>query len=131
MSSDPDALVAAFKASGQFDKLRKELLASAQNSEECDDFKRRIGEIVKKRLQGNAIDPRPETLHKDLLQEVARFPVVERFALSTPMLSENSFKDNLRESLTRILNEEREKSSSAAATQPPHPDSAAPPPPPA
>ncbi|KAJ7067958.1 hypothetical protein C8F01DRAFT_1364386, partial [Mycena amicta] len=133
MISDPDQLVAAFKSSGEFDKLRRELLANAQSSDGYEVFKTRIGDIVRQRLHSGQVDSnmKPEILHKDLMQEINRFPIVDRFAseTSTGMLSD-TFKDNLQSSLERILREDRQKDSTALPTptsQPSVPDSGPPP----
>ncbi|KAF7301612.1 hypothetical protein MIND_00726700 [Mycena indigotica] len=112
--SDPDQLVAAFKNSGEFDKLRRELLANAQNSDGYEAFKARLADIVKQRLQSGQLDSN-DNLHKELIQEVNRFPVVDRFAseTTTGMLASNSFNDNLRSALERILREDQQKESVA------------------
>ncbi|KAJ6567212.1 hypothetical protein DFH09DRAFT_1156340, partial [Mycena vulgaris] len=68
-------ILSRFKKSGEFDKLRRELLAESQRSE--------------------------------LMQEVNRFPVVERFVSEVPMLKDNAFKDGIHSSLQRILREDR------------------------
>ncbi|KAJ6539004.1 hypothetical protein B0H19DRAFT_337166 [Mycena capillaripes] len=122
--SDPTQLVEAFKKSGEFDKLRRELLADCQRSVRfflaCflstetpsksgfDAFKARIEEIARDRLEsGQLAYTAPEMLHKELIQEVNRFPVVDRFASDAPMLSDSAFKDGIRASIQRILREDR------------------------
>ncbi|KAJ7781605.1 hypothetical protein B0H16DRAFT_1499038 [Mycena metata] len=145
--ADPGELVAAFKKSGEFDKLRRELLADSQRSvrlcfasfvlcllrlskSEFDGFKTRIEELARERMEsmdsGQLAYMAPETLHKvftsntdsmylwprqflhqELMQQVNRFPIVERFASEVPMLSEGAFKDGIRTSIQRILHDDR------------------------
>ncbi|KAJ7873329.1 hypothetical protein B0H14DRAFT_2174916, partial [Mycena olivaceomarginata] len=95
-----------FKKSGEFDKLRRELLANSQRSTGFDAFKTRIEEIARDRLQsGQMAYTAPELVHKELMQEINRFPVVDRFASDVPMLSDDVFKDGIRASIQRILRE--------------------------
>ncbi|KAJ7477079.1 hypothetical protein B0H11DRAFT_1695224, partial [Mycena galericulata] len=95
-----------FKNSGEFDKLRRELLADSQRSAGFDAFKTRIEEIARERINsGQLAYTAPDMVHKELMQEVNRFPVVERFASEVPMLSDGAFKDAIHNSLQRILRE--------------------------
>ncbi|KAF7353088.1 hypothetical protein MVEN_01276800 [Mycena venus] len=106
--SDPNDLVAEFKKSGEFDKLRRELLADCQRSSGFDAFKARIEEIARDRIEsGQTAYTAPELLHKELMQEINRFPVVDRFASDVPMLSDSVFKDGIHASFQRILREDR------------------------
>ncbi|KAJ7237218.1 hypothetical protein B0H12DRAFT_1238319 [Mycena haematopus] len=106
--SDPSELVAEFKKSGEFDKLRRELLANSKLSSGFEAFKTRIEEIARERLgSGQMAYTAPEHVHKELMQEINRFPIVERFASEAPMLSDSIFKDGIRTSLQRILREDR------------------------
>ncbi|KAJ6510179.1 hypothetical protein C8R47DRAFT_785514 [Mycena vitilis] len=105
---DPTQLVDAFKKSGEFDKLRRELLADCQRSSGFDAFKTRIEEIARARLEsGQMAYTVPEMLHKELVQEVNRYPIVDRFASEAPMLSDSAFTDGIRVSIQRILREDR------------------------
>ncbi|KAJ7667663.1 hypothetical protein DFH06DRAFT_224332 [Mycena polygramma] len=106
--ADPTQLVDAFKKSGEFDKLRRELLADCQRSSGFDAFKTRIEEIARARLEsGQLAYTVPEMLHKELVQEVNRYPIVDRFASEAPMLSNSAFTDGIRVSIQRILREDR------------------------
>ncbi|KAJ7047710.1 hypothetical protein C8F04DRAFT_1247332 [Mycena alexandri] len=122
--ADPGELVAAFKKSGEFDKLRRELLADSQRSSEFNAFKTRIEELARERMEsmesGQLAYMTPEMLHKELMHQVNRFPVVERFASEVPMLSEGAFKDGIRTSIQRILRDDR------GQNDPPPPDLVAP-----
>ncbi|KAJ7087189.1 hypothetical protein B0H15DRAFT_842990 [Mycena belliarum] len=125
--TDPSQLVEAFKKSGEFDKLRRELLADSQRSTGFDAFKARIDEIARERIKsGQMAYTAPDMLHRELMQEVNRFPVVERFASEVPMLSDNAFKQGINSSIQRILREDRGQQdlSSTAASSQPHTDSA-------
>ncbi|KAJ7162571.1 hypothetical protein C8R43DRAFT_990750 [Mycena crocata] len=105
--SDPRQLVAEFKKSGEFDRLRRELLADSQRSNGFEPFKARLEEIAQEYISGQTAHTNSTTtdIHKKLIQEVNRFPVVERFASEVPMLSELPMR--IRASLQRILGEDR------------------------
>ncbi|KAJ7499266.1 hypothetical protein FB451DRAFT_1384978 [Mycena latifolia] len=120
--TDPSQLVAEFKKSGEFDKLRRELLADSQRSSGFDAFKARIDEIARERIKsGQMAYTAPDMLHKELMQEVNRFPVVERFALEVPMLSDNAFKEGIRSSIQHILREDRGQKDPPSASGPSQP----------
>ncbi|KAJ7688392.1 hypothetical protein B0H17DRAFT_1202945 [Mycena rosella] len=120
--ADPTQLVAEFKKSGEFDKLRRELLADSQRSSGFEAFKARIDEIARERIKsGQTSYTAPDLLHKELMQEVNRFPVVERFASEVPMLSDSAFKDGIRSSIERILREDRGQKDLSSAPAPPQP----------
>ncbi|KIM83939.1 hypothetical protein PILCRDRAFT_818969 [Piloderma croceum F 1598] len=72
--SNPTQLVDAYKKSGEFDRLRRELLASFQNGEGMSSFMNRVEDIARKKLDS---DQRlqympPETVHRELQQELDR-----------------------------------------------------------
>ncbi|KAJ7638493.1 hypothetical protein FB45DRAFT_903038 [Roridomyces roridus] len=70
---DPTDLVNAFKKSGDFDKLRRELLADSQRSAGFEAFKTRIDEIARDRINsGQVAYTLPEMVHRELMQEVSR-----------------------------------------------------------
>ncbi|KAF7355008.1 hypothetical protein MSAN_01416300 [Mycena sanguinolenta] len=126
--SDPSDLVAEFKKSGEFDKLRRELLANSQLSNGFEAFKARVEEIARERLgSGQMAYTAPEHVHKELMQEINRFPIVERFASEAPMLSDSAFKDGIRASLQRILREDRGQKDPPASAEPPSQPSVPPP----
>ncbi|KAJ6627485.1 hypothetical protein B0H10DRAFT_2429374 [Mycena sp. CBHHK59/15] len=106
--TDAHQLVDEFKKSGEFDKLRRELLADAQRSASFDAFTARIDEIARARIKsGQRAYTAPHLLHKELMQEVNRFPVIERFAADAPMLADARFSAGIRASVQRILREDR------------------------
>ncbi|KAJ7755647.1 hypothetical protein DFH07DRAFT_743097 [Mycena maculata] len=116
-----------FKNSGEFDKLRRELLLDCQRSGGFDAFKARIEEIARARIDsGQLAYTTPDKVHKELMQEVNRFPVVERFASEVPMLSDGAFKDGIRSSMQRILREDRGQKEPPSAASAPLPEPPAP-----
>jgi len=111
--SNPTQLVDAFKKSGEFDRLRRELLAEFQQSEGMSSFMNRVEDITRKKLE---TDQRlqympPETVHRELQQELERYPIVERAVADVHMLSDHSFVSGIRNSLQKILQEDRAKGS--------------------
>ncbi|KAI0284773.1 hypothetical protein BC826DRAFT_1054723 [Russula brevipes] len=102
----PDALVKEFKKSGEFDRLRRELLAQFQNEDGTEAFWARVDDIARTRL--DAEDKlhlkAADTLHRELLQELDRFPLVERAVADVPALADPEFAAGIRrhaESLVR------------------------------
>ncbi|KAI0258906.1 hypothetical protein BC834DRAFT_668875 [Gloeopeniophorella convolvens] len=88
----PDDLVKEFKKSGEFDRLRRELLSQFQNAPGTDAFWERVEDIARARLEAEdklhlkAAD----TLHRELLQELDRFPLVERAVADVPALPQRN-----------------------------------------
>ncbi|KAI0305957.1 hypothetical protein B0F90DRAFT_1814782 [Multifurca ochricompacta] len=83
--------------SSEFDRLRRELLAQFQNGETkafwaCVDDIARAWLEAKDKLYLKAVD----TLHRELLQELDRFPLVERAAADVPSLADPAFAAGIR-----------------------------------
>ncbi|KAI6122767.1 hypothetical protein EV401DRAFT_1858719, partial [Pisolithus croceorrhizus] len=96
-----------FKKSGEFDRLRRELLSHFQHSDRIIAFKSRIEDIARQRL---ASDPKlihmpHDTIHRELMGEIDRYPIVERAVAEAPLLSEADFTANIHTSIQRILGE--------------------------
>ncbi|KAI6164992.1 hypothetical protein EDD17DRAFT_1473872, partial [Pisolithus thermaeus] len=96
-----------FKKSGEFDRLRRELLSQFQHSDRIAAFKSRVEDIARQRL---ASDPKlihmpHDTIHRELMGEIDRYPIVERAVAEAPLLSEADFIANIHTSIQRILGE--------------------------
>ncbi|KIJ70463.1 hypothetical protein HYDPIDRAFT_105193 [Hydnomerulius pinastri MD-312] len=107
--SNPKQLVDEFKKSGEFDRLRRELLAQFQSSDRIATFKSRVDDIARQRL---ASDPKlvhmpHDTVHRELVGEIDRYPIVERAVTEAPLLSDASFAAGIRASVQRILDESK------------------------
>ncbi|KAI5122130.1 hypothetical protein M0805_000778 [Coniferiporia weirii] len=108
--TNPTQLVAEFKKSGEFDRLRRELLAQFRNDESIGSFTARVQDIVQQRLND---DTRlqylgPDAVHAELMQEMDRFPLVERAVADLPTLSDPAFSAGIRKSITNLLNTPRQ-----------------------
>ncbi|KAI9509753.1 hypothetical protein F5148DRAFT_1184842 [Russula earlei] len=105
----PDALVKEFKKSGEFDRLRRELLTQFQNGDGADAFWSRVDEIARARL--NAEDKlhlkAADTLNRELLQELDRFPLVERAVADVPALADPGFAAGIRRHAQNIVRRSR------------------------
>ncbi|KAL5527070.1 hypothetical protein ACEPAG_5861 [Sanghuangporus baumii] len=104
--SDPEKLVAEFKKSGEFDRLRRELLQQFRDHDAIGTFMSRVQDIVQQRL---AEDERlqylpPEAVHNELMQDMDRFPLVQRSVADLPALTDPAFNASISRSLARILN---------------------------
>jgi len=101
----PDALVKEFKKSGEFDRLRRELLAQFQNGDGTEAFWERVDDIARTRL--DAEDKlhlkAADTLHRELLQELDRFPLVERAVADVPALADPEFAAGIRGHAENLL----------------------------
>jgi len=107
--SNPTQLVDAFKKSGEFDRLRRELLAEFQQGEAMSSFMSRVEDIARKKLE---TDQRlqympPETVHRELQSELDRYPIVERAVADVRKFSDPSFTNGISTSLQKILREDR------------------------
>lgn len=98
-----------FKKSGEFDRLRRQLLAKFQNGEGMAPFMARVEDIAKQKLASDSkLQYMPEAaVHRELMQELDRYPLVERAVADAPTLSDPSFAAGIRRSITRILQEDR------------------------
>ncbi|KAJ7591426.1 hypothetical protein C8J56DRAFT_935514 [Mycena floridula] len=110
----PTQLVDEFKKSGEFDRLRRELLLKFQQSVQDGDFKAQIEAIATKAMN----DSRnkyisSDQLHHELMQEVDRFPVVDG-ATSAVATFDPLFEDGLKASIQKVLREDRERSNPEA-----------------
>ncbi|KAH8115820.1 hypothetical protein DFH11DRAFT_1308136 [Phellopilus nigrolimitatus] len=103
--TNPTQLVAEFKKSGEFDRLRRELLSQFKNEESITNFTARVQDIVQQRLRDDAKLQYlgPDAVHAELMQEMDRFPLVERTVADLPALSDPSFSAGIRRSLTNLL----------------------------
>ncbi|TFL05541.1 hypothetical protein BDV98DRAFT_560196 [Pterulicium gracile] len=113
----PHQLVEAYKSSGEFDKLRKDLLAQLKKSEALPDFQEKIRNIARDRLQADAkLWPlSPDAITKEMVQEVERFPIVDRVVADLKWE-----KSDIRSWVEKHLADEKDKLSSAttAKTEP-------------
>ncbi|KAJ3514890.1 hypothetical protein NLJ89_g2110 [Agrocybe chaxingu] len=113
---NPTALVEEFKKSGEFDRVRRELLAQFQQDESYPALKERVEDIARQRLaKDQMMQYMPqETVYKELAQEVDRYPIVERAVADGRILSDPTFLANVESSLQKILRDDRGGKSSSA-----------------
>ncbi|KAH9938666.1 uncharacterized protein B0H18DRAFT_22606 [Fomitopsis serialis] len=106
---NPAQLVEEFKKSGEFDRLRRELLAQFRSSDAMDTLMSRVEDIIKERLASDQkLYYMPETvMTRELMQELDRYPLVERAAGETRALSDPAFTSGVRNSIKSILQEDR------------------------
>jgi len=106
---NPSTLVEEFKKTGEFDRLRRELLAQFQRDGLFSGFKDRIEDIARQRLTSDQMLHYlpPDLVHKELRQEVDRFPVVERAVAEVRILSDPSFLASIQTSVQKILRLEK------------------------
>jgi len=94
-----------FKKSGEFDRLRRELLAQFQNGDGTEAFWERVDDIARTRL--DAEDKlhlkAADTHHRELLQELDRFPLVERAVADVPALADPEFAAGIRGHAENLL----------------------------
>lgn len=122
---DPSQLVQQFKKSGEFDRLRRHLLSQFQRSDAITTFKSKVEDIARQRLASDdKLQQLPlDMVHKELMQELDRYPIVERAAADTCTLSDASFADEVRSSVQRILQASMPDSTTISDAQaPPAPD---------
>ncbi|KZT74434.1 hypothetical protein DAEQUDRAFT_761289 [Daedalea quercina L-15889] len=105
----PTQLVEEFKKSGEFDRLRRGLLSQFRSSDAMDILMTRVEDIVKQRLASDQkLHYMPETvMTRELMQELDRYPLVERAASETRALSDPAFASGIRNSIKTILQDDR------------------------
>ncbi|KAF9534994.1 hypothetical protein CPB83DRAFT_843301 [Crepidotus variabilis] len=115
----PAALVEEFKKSGEFDRIRRELLQEFQKDDSYTAFQGKIEEIVKQRLaKAQMLHYLPQDMvQKELGQEVERYPIVERAVADVQLFSDPTFIGKLGDSLQKVLQTANEKSSAPATQQ--------------
>ncbi|KAF5387601.1 hypothetical protein D9615_000088 [Tricholomella constricta] len=106
---NPTQLVDEFKKSGEFDRLRRELLAQVSQGAGMTTLKTRVEEVAQQRFTS---DPKlsfmsQEAIYRELMQEMERFPVVDRVAADVQLLSDPLFTENIRKSVHNILLESK------------------------
>ncbi|KAI0306141.1 hypothetical protein B0F90DRAFT_1814934 [Multifurca ochricompacta] len=89
----PDDLVKEFKKSGEFDRLRRELLTQFQNGEEIEAFWARVDDIARARLEAEdkLYLKAADTLHRELCRNS-----IERAAADVPLLADPAFAAGIR-----------------------------------
>ncbi|KAI0698918.1 hypothetical protein BC835DRAFT_1268609 [Cytidiella melzeri] len=106
---NPTQLVDEFKKSGEFDRLRRELLTEFRSAEGFASFMSRVEDITRHKLSSDGkILLMPETsAHRELLQELNRYPLVGRTVAETPKLNDPALAATIRERVNKIIRENR------------------------
>jgi len=106
---NPTQLVEEFKKSGEFDRLRRELLTEFRNGEGFASFMSRVEDITRSKLasDGRLLSMSESSLSRELNQELNRYPLVERAVAESPSLSDPTFVAAIREHVNGILREDR------------------------
>ncbi|KAA1469110.1 hypothetical protein DENSPDRAFT_834650 [Dentipellis sp. KUC8613] len=120
----PEDLVNEFKQSGEFTRLRRDLLAQFQNSDGMSAFMARVEDVVQKRLdlEHNKLQFMPQDyVHRELLQELDRYPIVERAMGDFHAKTGAEMSSQIRKALQKALRKDRgvaEKDDGACAAVP-------------
>ncbi|TFK73028.1 hypothetical protein BDN72DRAFT_257614 [Pluteus cervinus] len=117
--TSPAQLVDEFKKSGEFDRLRRELLIQFQQSDGFATFKSKTEDIARQRLTSdNTLRYMPpETVQRELMQELDRYPIVERAVADLRQFSDPSFSDNIRQTLQKVVDEDNKTTGSSSKKQ--------------
>ncbi|VDB99933.1 unnamed protein product [Peniophora sp. CBMAI 1063] len=107
----PEELVLAFKKSGEFDRLRKQLLAQFQSSAAMETLTARVDDIAKRKLTGDEKLARkaPEEVHREVMQELDRYPILERALADLALPSDPAFTEDIQSHAKRLLQDSRAK----------------------
>ncbi|KAF8192575.1 hypothetical protein BJ912DRAFT_924900 [Pholiota molesta] len=105
---NPTSLVEEFKKSGEFDRLRREVLMRFQQDGSYSALKTRVEEIGRQRLTTDQTLQylSQETVQKELAQEVERYPIIERAVADVRIFSDPTFLANMQGSIQKILHDE-------------------------
>ncbi|KAG0702325.1 hypothetical protein DFH29DRAFT_921903 [Suillus ampliporus] len=117
--TNPAQLIDEFKKSGEFDRLRRELLSHFQRSDRTEAFKSRVDDIARQRLSSDPklISMPNDAVQRELLGEIDRYPIVERAVADAPSLSDPAFIAGIRASLERTLSAGRGEKSYGTPSQ--------------
>ncbi|PCH41174.1 hypothetical protein WOLCODRAFT_162863 [Wolfiporia cocos MD-104 SS10] len=107
---NPTQLVEEFKKSGEFDRLRRELLAQFRSSDGMESLMDRVQDIARQRLNADSkLQYMSEAaISRELMQELDRYPIIERAVADVRLLGDPSFAAGIRKSVTKILEEDRD-----------------------
>ncbi|KAG1815258.1 hypothetical protein EV424DRAFT_1412463 [Suillus variegatus] len=117
--TNPTQLIDEFKKSGEFDRLRRDLLSHFQRSERTEGFKSRVDDIARQRLSSDPklISMPNDAIQRELLGEIDRYPIVERAVVDAPLLSDPSFIAGIRASLERTMSAGRSEKNNATPSE--------------
>ncbi|KAG1780319.1 hypothetical protein EV702DRAFT_1082087 [Suillus placidus] len=117
--TNPTQLLDEFKKSGEFDRLRRDLLSHFQRSDRTEAFKSRVDDIARQRLSSDPklISMPNDAIQRELLGEIDRYPIVERAVADAPLLSDPSFIAGIRASLERTMSAGRGEKNNATPSQ--------------
>ncbi|KAG1773898.1 hypothetical protein EDD22DRAFT_857058 [Suillus occidentalis] len=117
--TNPTQLIDEFKKSGEFDRLRRDLLSHFQRSDRTDAFKSRVDDIARQRLSSDPklISMPNDAIQRELLGEIDRYPIVERAVADAPLLSDPSFIAGIRASLERTMSAGRGEKNNTTPSQ--------------
>ncbi|KAI0310720.1 hypothetical protein OF83DRAFT_1154066 [Amylostereum chailletii] len=104
-------LNSSFKKSGEFDRLRRELLNQFRHSDSKDTLMDRVEDIARQRLEADSkiSQKGPDVLHRELLQELDRYPILERALADVPVFTDPNFTGSIRKHARTILQKERKE----------------------
>ncbi|KIK65637.1 hypothetical protein GYMLUDRAFT_70730 [Collybiopsis luxurians FD-317 M1] len=113
--TNPNQLVEEFKKSGEFDRLRRELFAEFQKGDHIPAFNKKTEDVVKQRFASakarsflsTRLSQSESNLRTELMQEIQRYPYVETTVNDWQFFFDRGFNDDLKNSISRILEEER------------------------
>ncbi|KAF5321040.1 hypothetical protein D9619_000275 [Psilocybe cf. subviscida] len=118
--NNPAALVEEFKKSGEFDRIRRELLVQFREKEEAyTSLKARVEEIGRQRLAADQtlkFLPNHDFVQKELMQEIERYPIIERAVADVRIFNDAAFISNLDSSIRKTLNDGQGGGKSAVAS---------------
>jgi len=103
--TNPAQLVAEYKKSGEFDRLRREILSDFQRSEAVRPLLSRVEDIAHQKLQADRkLGYLPqEAVHRELIAELDRYPVVERAVGEFRARADRLYPSEVRASLKSLL----------------------------
>ncbi|KAG2158978.1 uncharacterized protein EDB93DRAFT_435187 [Suillus bovinus] len=116
--NNPTQLIDEFKKSGEFDRLRRDLLSHFQHSDRTEAFKSRVDDIARQRLSSDPklISMPNDAIQRELLGEIDRFVRLLPLA-DAPLLSDPSFLAGITASLERTMSAGKNEKNNATPSQ--------------
>ncbi|KIJ32359.1 hypothetical protein M422DRAFT_265858 [Sphaerobolus stellatus SS14] len=116
-------LVDEFKKSGEFDRLRKQLLIHFMNSDEKDPLMSKAEAIVQEKLSTDVRleHKRVDQVYSEVIQELERYPMIGDAITSTGVLKDEALLTSIEQYARNILNSESNHDTKLWEAQPPRP----------
>ncbi|PVF94034.1 hypothetical protein CPB86DRAFT_741369 [Serendipita vermifera] len=106
-NADPEKLMALLKSSGEYDRLRKQIFTTFQNSEMRKVLLSRVDGVATECLEKDpdVLSRPPDATHADLMRELDTYPFVERQVLCVPIWRDDEWIAHIERSILNLIHD--------------------------